>query len=96
MSFTLRLPATLKAHLADAALRHGRSLNAEIVRQLAGPMGVDGWQRQLRRDLMALRPVPDDSRSDAEVAHQMERVYARWGLVWPDPGEPDNEEEAAS
>jgi plasmid stability protein len=60
----VRLPTGMRAHLADMAARHGKSMNAEVVTALAAYIAHDGEPDQrtikdslgyLSREIMRLR-----------------------------------------
>ncbi len=76
----VKLPVALKIHLQDEALRHKRSLNAEILDRL---MPNREQAQRVRDQLLEMEPNP---RSDREIADDMARVK---GQSLPEDSEDD-------
>jgi hypothetical protein len=72
-SYLLRLPGPLKTYLTNLASEHGLSLNEEIVRRLSRPVYRQGMTLEQWDRMMRLAPTPNDPRTNAEIAAQMER-----------------------
>ena len=67
---TVRMPEALYVDLQDLAESHRRTLNQEIVAMLIRPRG-----RELHKALMGLEPTVNDTRTDKEIAAEIEWLH---------------------
>ena|SRR2546425_12428661 len=75
---TVRMPEALYVDLMDLAETHHRTMNNEIVAMLMRPRG-----RELHKALMGIEPAADDTRTDEEIAAEIEWLHGSetsWAL----------------
>ena len=66
----IRFPGSTYEHLKKCAVSRGITLNREVLRRCITPQ----QQRRLRLEYLAVEPRPDDPRTDAEIAAEIEWI----------------------